>query len=441
MKKLEQILILLSVSITANLYLLSPTNCPLSCICDLELSILSINCTEDEQRMFILPTNLMENSLIQIRQIILENCFLITIPINICILKNLTVLDLSHNQIKELKEDKFNCSYFLNEFDNDYSPSYEVSTIESLDLSNNQIFELNANFFKSLANLRTLIISSNSLSFLKFDIFNNLINLELLDLSNNQLIELSDGLFYSLINLQFVSINSNFISKINNSLFLNQKNLQGLDLSNNQISRIPYRLFYSHLSSLVYLNLSYNYLTQMELWPLYLKSIKFIDLKFNYIERFTNNFNWFFEIESYLPPLNSFATIDLQYNRITMFDDNTIQQYGVCSYKNFINFIKNYLKAFLLNNNPILCDCTSSKGLLKDVAVYLKSDKLLFNSKLNKSLCKFPAIYTDQSILNFGNCSKHEEYSYCNETGVEIQSNSNLNVSSMLKFICYSIIN
>ena len=429
-KKPQQIFIILLVSITVNVYLLPQTNCPLSCDCHLELLTLQINCTEETQTIFKLPINFSENSIFaQIKEIILENCFITTIPSNICIFKNLTFLDVSYNQIKELTEDIFNCSKFSKDVYNEYEFSHEVSTIETIDLSNNQIFELNEIFFKSLVNLRTLIMSSNSLSFLNSDVFNNLLHLELLDLSSNKLVELSDSIFYNLINLQFLSINNNFLSIIRNNSFLSLKNLQALDLSNNQISTIPYGLFHSNLSSLVYLNLSYNFLTKMELWPIYLGKIKFVDLKFNYIESFTNNFNWLFENELNLPALNSLSTIDLQYNRISSFDDNTIQQYGICSYENFENFVLNYLKAFLVNNNPIVCDCTLSKRLLTDAAIFLKNEKLLYSSKLYKSTCQYPDLYTDQSILNFGNCSKTQEYSYCNAT-ITIQSNSNLIVSS-----------
>ena len=233
----------------------------------------------------------------------------------------------------------------------------------------------------------------------------------LLDLSYNQLKSLTNANFNCLASLTTVYLNYNNITIVDSSTFNNQTNLRYLNLANNQISQIPQYLFYTHLVNLNYIDLSYNQLTTMELWPTYLSKIININLKYNQISQFTNNFFWFLAYSNNLPALPSSSTVDLQYNKFTTFDDKSIQQYGVCSYSDYTTFVKNYLSIFWLNNNPITCNCTNSQRLVTDSINYLSTNINLTLTNLFGSFCSSPD--PSKHILNFANCTSTIAYPYC----------------------------
>ena len=136
-----------------------------------------------------------------------------------------------------------------------------------------------------------------------------------------------------------------------------------------------------------------------------------IDLKFNYINSFNNKFNWIFQTSSYLPALKKTAIVDLQYNNIHSFDDNVIQQYGVKSYNDYVTFIDKYLNVFLLNNNPLECNCNTSHDTIKNTVIGLLSGNLTNTSNLYQSLCSTPVGYSGKSIINFETCNNNNQLS------------------------------
>ena len=241
----------------------------------------------------------------------------------------------------------------------------------------------------------------------------------LLDLSYNQLKSLTNANFNCLASLTAVYLNYNNITVVDSSTFNNQANLRYLNLANNQISQIPQYLFYTHLVNLNYIDLSYNQLTTMELWPTYLSKIININLKYNQISQFTNNFLWFLAYSNNLPALPSSSTVDLQYNKFTTFDDKSIQQYGVCSYSDYTTFVKNYLSIFWLNNNPITCNCANSQRLVIDSIYLLANNTNLMFSNLYDSYCTQSSVYLSKHILNFDVCISNSIYSYCKNSTFE----------------------
>ena len=238
-------------------------------------------------------------------------------------------------------------------------------------------------------------------------------NLKKLDLSSNQIAALNDSNFECLKSLTTIILNNNSIASIDSNTFKSQANLSILNLSNNKISQIPQGLFYTHLVNLNSIDLSYNLLTSMELWPTYLTNIVFIDLKHNLIEKFTNQFAWFLSTSSNLPALSSTATLDLQYNLITSLDDKTIEQYGICSFTDYASFINKYFNVFWVDNNPIVCNCANSQRLIADTKMLVATNKNLTMSNLYSSHCSSPAIYARNQVLSFDNCLLSINYPYC----------------------------
>ena len=236
-------------------------------------------------------------------------------------------------------------------------------------------------------------------------------NLLSLDLSTNLIVKLTNSNLNCLKNLRNLNLNNNLITSIESNALNNLKSLFSLNLQFNKINQIPQGLFNRNLNSLSFLNLSYNLLTTMELWPTYLSNIVMIDLKYNSIQNFSNNFGWYLATSSYLPALPPLSTIDLQFNNISFVDDRVIEQYGVCSFSNYTTFINKYFNVFWLSNNPIVCNCTNSQRLLIDTQFLLKSNPNVTWSNLYQSHCGSPL--NTKEILSFSSCNLTIDYPYC----------------------------
>ena len=320
------ILLLINISKTANGYILSSSNCPQSCSCSLASNVLTISSCNQSSISFTLPSNFSANAeLSSVTEISAPNCLIQSFPENICQYSGLTILDLSYNQIRQLNNSNFKC-------------------------------------LKNLSTLR---------------------------------------------------LNNNLISSINSDSFSNLTNLNYLYLENNKLTDIPNFLFYKHLVNLRTIDLSSNLLTTMELWPTYLPSIITINLKYNMIQNFTNKFSWFLAASMDLPAFNPFTVIDLEYNNITSLDDRTIQQYGICSFNDYSIFLNKYFSVFWLDNNPTVCSCSNSQRLVKDSIIISSNSTTLSNSKIFSSFCRTPALYAGKRLLIFDICTTNISYPYC----------------------------
>ena len=308
-------------------------------------------------------------------------------------LTHLETLCLDSNSISYIKNDSFK----------------DFIHLKTLSIENNKLKQINNKAFVNLAKLKDLFIDDNQIDTIEDESFKDLINLETLSVANNQLKKISNKTFAKLNNLKELYIGDNLIDTIEDYAFKDLNSLHELELQNNQISKIQFGLFNINFPNLSFVNLSHNRLIEIELWPLYLKNVEYVDLRYNRINNFTNNFGWFFANSSNVKVNNRNAVIDLSHNYITSFDDRTVQQYGVCNpedYKTFMNYI---FDLFLLYNNPINCNCNASKRLLFD-SRYLLDGKIL-----NKSWCANDK-FKEHSILSFGYCKSDAqpiEYEYC----------------------------
>lgn len=112
-----------------------------------------------------------------------------------------------------------------------------VSFIESLDLSNNNIDDLTIqNFLKFTTNLKALCLSENQLKSFPSKLV-DYYNLEELRLNNNKLSYLPDNI-YKLTNLKHLEIANNNLSTLPKSFSLLTK-LYFLDIKENSISNLP----------------------------------------------------------------------------------------------------------------------------------------------------------------------------------------------------------
>lgn len=149
-----------------------------------------------------------------------------------------------------------------------------------LDLSYNELRRLKAEWTPvRLPNLHNLLASHNRMTFLSSEAFIYVKHLRYLDLSSNQLQQLDEFVFEPLVNLEVLLLYNNKISVIDRTAFITMINLQKLYLSQNQMSRFPLELVRekSRLDKLSLLDISSNRIAllpidELRVLPAYIKN-------------------------------------------------------------------------------------------------------------------------------------------------------------------------
>ncbi|XP_055301669.1 uncharacterized protein LOC129568127 [Sitodiplosis mosellana] len=158
---------------------------------------------------------------------------------------HLTNVDFSNNQIERIDPDAF-VSH----------PVHGGSQIKHLNLSRNNISEVNAQIFNKLIALVTLDLSHNQIEQIPSFLLHKADNLIEADFSFNKIYTISDFALFGDFNLQKLNLESNRLTKIDKPIS-EQVYLTHLDLSSNQIARVESNDL-KYLCKLVYLDLSGN---------------------------------------------------------------------------------------------------------------------------------------------------------------------------------------
>lgn len=180
-------------------------------------------------------------------------------------LTTLEYIDLSGNNIEALPNDVFaqnknlkwinlsrnKCESLPNGF------LANRSKLEGVHIIENGVSSLPEDLFHESKNLKVLNMSSNALTKLPEAIFHNLQKLERLGLSQNSLVSLSEKQFVNTTNLLELDLSTNRLENIPERIFRNQNRLQILNLHNNCLTSLPNGTF-SQLKSLTELYLSHN---------------------------------------------------------------------------------------------------------------------------------------------------------------------------------------
>lgn len=197
-------------------------------------------------------------------------------------LLNVAFVDVSWNQIVEINPTGFNA----------------MPKLEHLDLSFNKIDKLPDAAFKSLLNMKLLNLSNNAIADVPADLFADSCKLTSIDFSFNNISELAVSAFVRVHNLNILNLSRNKLTDIPIGVFSFQIKLRELDLSGNLLKILDFDLF---LPSMPYLNvllLAQNNLTTIDgftnmLFPK-LKRISLAQNKFNcdYLGKFMRSINW-----------------------------------------------------------------------------------------------------------------------------------------------------
>ncbi|OMO92499.1 hypothetical protein COLO4_17550 [Corchorus olitorius] len=201
------------------------------------------------------------------------------LPAHVIGLQNLEKLDLEKNQISggvpswlfalpSLKYLYLSNNKFLSLQNGNKIQGPNPNSIDTIDLSSNNIHGSMPSFLFDLENLNDLDLSSNNLSgVITSEMLSKPKSLATLDLSNNTLLSLTgsetDDFNYSLHTLSFSSCN---ISRFP-SFLKTAKNLATLDLSNNKIQGSISKWESQGWEQLTNLDLSHNSLTGVEQYP------------------------------------------------------------------------------------------------------------------------------------------------------------------------------
>ena len=311
----------------------------------------------------------------------------------------------------------------------------QMCNLITMDLSHNNLYQLQPFLATCLGNLRDLIINGNSLEYLPQEIFvtfSNLVHLKLarnrievidkaalrglrkltdLDLSDNSLYSPNPGWFQDLEALEKLDLSHNNLHFIQSKVFRYLESLKSLDLSFNHIQHVYMHAFYG-LSGLKQLLLNNNHITKIPSESLKIfKRIDLIDISNNHYKYLkTGNFDHVnvlhlkLNYNRYLCLVDNEAFSDMTYVQKLEIKDNVnlvyidrnafsnldqlqlilISNNGLTSLdKTVISSMPN-IDTLALGGNPWTCDC----GLDWINSVFTSSDVTVVDRQL--AICVKP---------------------------------------------------
>lgn len=163
------------------------------------------------------------------------------------------------------------------------------ANITVLNLTHNQLRKLPPANFTRYSQITILDGGFNSISKLEPELCQKLPLLEILNLQHNELSQLSDKTFVFCMNLSELHLMSNSIQKVQNNPFKNLKNLIKLDLSHNGLSttKLGTQLQLENLQELLLSNNKIHVLSREDFDFLGNSSLKKLELSSNQIKEFS----------------------------------------------------------------------------------------------------------------------------------------------------------
>ncbi|XP_043402045.1 toll-like receptor 3 isoform X2 [Chelonia mydas] len=308
----------------------------------------------------------------------------------------LKVLKLQHNQLRELTDNVFASCASLTELNLGSNiieikgnPFKNLKNLNILDVSHNRLLSTKLGSQPQLESLRELVLSENKITELKKEELDFLSNASLnrLDLSSNPLKEFHTGCLHAIGNLYGLVLNNvelgeNLTEKL--CLELSGTRIQNLSLSQIQLSFIHKSTFHGlQTTNLTALNLSKNYLNMIEndslTWlsslenlnlednriyhlfshSLYgLSNVKYLNLRRSRVRKIDDfSFRWLSHLEYLLIDSNSFQEITP--NMFTGLDN--LKYLSLCNWTNGLQIITNKTFSSLANSTLQFLNLTKSR--------------------------------------------------------------------------------
>uniref|UniRef100_A0AAQ6ABZ4 Ig-like domain-containing protein n=1 Tax=Amphiprion ocellaris TaxID=80972 RepID=A0AAQ6ABZ4_AMPOC len=195
----------------------------------------------------------------------------------------------------------------------------ELLSVETLDLSNNDITELRGQCFPAGLQIRDLYLGNNKISVLEVSALDHLgSTLQVLRLSRNRISQIPVKAF-QLPRLTQLELNRNRIRQVEGLTFQGLSSLEVLKLQRNSISKLTDGAFWD-LAKMKVLHLDYNSLTEVNSGSLYgLTSLQQLFLSNNSIARI-NPDGWKF--------CQKLRELNLSYNNLTRLDEGSLAVLG-----------------------------------------------------------------------------------------------------------------
>ncbi|XP_044259139.1 protein artichoke-like [Tribolium madens] len=311
-------------------------------------------------------------------------------PVNDLRIYNANIHEIYHNAFSDLESYLSRLSLKNNKLSSIEDYYFKGLHLTYLDLSFNNISNINENSFIDCGTLETLILKNNFLSELPPNLFKrSLTSLTHLDISFNQILSLDNQIFFSLNSLFELRINNNYLNDLDKNILSENRNLAYLYINNNQ-----FRGFHNlnlPTLSITFINASHN-------------TINFFN--------FSSNIN--------------IRTLDLSSN-------------GITSTKN-VSLANATVNRLLLDNNnlesthdtffisfPLLSDFSLTNNKLKQLNRNFKNTTKLVKVNLAKNYLR------SSDLLNLPKSLNYLHLSFNNLTEIEFNSLHDL---KMLKVLC-----
>uniref|UniRef100_A0A182JW66 TIR domain-containing protein n=1 Tax=Anopheles christyi TaxID=43041 RepID=A0A182JW66_9DIPT len=228
----------------------------------------------------------------------------------ICPLPKLSFLNLTQNRLRDLSVFHFSASLSTR------LSKKCGSSIVTLDLSHNTIDNLPPAIFSGLGKLTDLRLQSNGLNYIADRAFEGLVSLSRLEISLNRLTNLPPELFSEAKHIKEIYLQNNSLNVLAPGIFSDLKQLLVLELSNNELtSEWINPATFRGLTKLVLLDLSNNKIAKIE--PTIfrdLTSLQVLRMQENFIESIAEN--------TFLG-LSALHTVILSNNRLSSVDHYT----------------------------------------------------------------------------------------------------------------------
>lgn len=216
--------------------------------------------------------------------------------------KNLKVLNLNDNRIRELPVRVFEKNVNLNELriSNNQLKSLpdgafkNLRQLKVLSLSNNSIFDFYSMIFRNQTNLMELNLASCELEAIRPKWLENLNNLQILSLFDNFITKIPRNLFATLANLKILNLAANKIDYFDSFAIANNSKLLKLYLNKNKLKKLQ-RIYFP--SSLTTLDIGSNYFDDIHVESFkMLTNLQTLEMSFCNIREL--KFKWFTDLKS-----------------------------------------------------------------------------------------------------------------------------------------------
>ncbi|XP_076012898.1 leucine-rich repeats and immunoglobulin-like domains protein 1 [Genypterus blacodes] len=309
--------LILSFGLLISYGLASDLHCARNCTCNgdsVDCSDLELTATPLDLPTWTVSLNLGNNELTDINVEVFAN------------LPNLRELRLDHNELTSIPDlgqaaSKIESLYLHHNkiLSIEGRRTRELVSVETLDLSNNDITELRSHCFPAGLQIRDLYLNNNKISVLELGALDHLSStLQILRLSRNRISQVPVRAF-QLPRLTLLDLHRNRIRQVEGLTFQGLSSLEVLKLQRNNISKLTDGAFWD-LAKMKVLHLDYNSLAEVNSGSLYgLTSLQQLFLSNNSIARI-NPDGWKF--------CQKLRELNLSYNNLTRLDEGSLAVLG-----------------------------------------------------------------------------------------------------------------